>query len=112
MNDIDKVSDIQVEDVLEYLRIADASDELKGEMKVHLKVAKALVKLNGKFESYEDLDNHEEAVGAVFLECAGLYDNKDPEDGTGKENRVLESIYSLRQPDFISCEPSKKKEGE
>ena len=29
MNDIDKVSDIQVEDVLEYLRIADAPNALR-----------------------------------------------------------------------------------
>ena len=112
MNNIDKVSDIQVEDVLEYLRIADAPDELKGEMKVHLGTAKALVKLRGKFESYEELDKHREAVGAVFLECAGLYDNKNPEDGTGKGSPVLKSIYSLRQPDFISCKPSEDNGGE
>lgn len=112
MNNIGKASDIQVEDVLEYLRIADASEGLKGEMKVHLDTAKALVKQNGKFKSYEELDNHRETVGAVFLECAGLYEIKNPEESTGKESRVLKSIYSLRQPDFISCNPSDDKEGE
>lgn len=112
MNDINKASDIEVSDVLEYLRIADASDALKGEMKVHLGTAMAIVKERGKFKSYEELDQHRETVGAVFKECAGLYENKNPEDSTGKESPVLQSIYSLRQPDFISCKSSKDKEGE
>lgn len=112
MNDIDKVSDIQVEDVLEYLRIADASEKLKSEIKVHLKVSKAIVKLRGHFKADEKLDNALDAVGAVFLECARAYDYKNPEHSGGKENPTLKAIYSARQPLAYPEKPSEDNGGE
>lgn len=111
MNDIDKVSDIQVEDVLEYLRIADAPNALRSEMKVHLGSAKSIVKLNGNFKNDEELDKARYAVAAVFSECARLYEEKNPEDSTGKESPVLKSIYKSRQPRWY-VDPSEDKEGE
>ena len=110
MNRITKVSDIEPSDMFEHLGVADYSETDVNKMWTYLQAAKVIVQARTLLPNIESLDKYPSLVVAVLLECSRIYDNKMPDDHTGKESPVLEAIYKpIRPKIYIRKQPEEDK---
>ena len=98
--EVKKVSDIQVTDVTDYLRISEVTDEDTSLLTTALNVAKEFVK------SYTGLDDagvdaHEDLVIVIYVLCQNMYDDRTYYVDKGNINNVVESILNLHCTNFM-----------
>ena len=68
-----KVSEITVEDIADYVRLSDLSEEDTNFLKKCLEIAKSYIK---NYTGVEDLDSQAEFVICIYVICEDLYDNR------------------------------------
>lgn len=68
-----KVSDITVQDIADYLRLSEPSEEDTAFLAKCLEIAKSYIK---NYTGVEDLDSQADFVILVYLLCQDMYDNR------------------------------------
>lgn len=87
---ITKVSEIEVSDIAEYLRLTDdISTEDKRYLNTILNVAKNFIINN---TGIKDLDTYSDLVIVVFVLCQDMYDNRTLYVEKNSVNKVVSSI--------------------
>ena len=101
MNAITKVSEIQAQDVAEYLRIAELTEDDENFITSTISVAiDYILKYTGIADA-ETLDTYNDMVIVVFVLCQDMYDTRALYVDNSNVNRVVENILGLHQRNLL-----------
>ena len=101
MNIVTKVSEITAQDVAEYLRIAELTEDDENFITSTISVAiDYILKYTGIADA-ETLDTYNDMVIVVFVLCQDMYDNRALYVDNSNVNRVVENILGLHQRNLL-----------
>ena len=95
-----KVSEITVNDIANYIRLTEVSDEEENELEIYLKVAKNYISnYTGIPETAESgsetLDSYADFIIVVYILCQDMYDNRSMYVDGKNINRVVQTILDM-----------------
>ena len=100
MNPINKVSEITVEDLAEYLRIDELTDGEKQTLNNLLGVAKTFImSYTGRTET--ELDSYQDFVVVVLVLVQDMYDNRTMYVDSSNLNTVVETILGMHSTNLL-----------
>lgn len=100
MNEISAVSQITAQDLADYLRICEVTEDDINTLNTLLTVAKEyIVKYTG--QTLENLDNLKDIIIVVFILCQDMWDNRALYVDTANVNKVVESILGLHSVNLL-----------
>lgn len=98
-----KVSDVTIQDVANYLRIAELTESEQAFIGQILEAAKAYVmKYTGL--DLDGLDGAPDLVIAVYVLCADMYDNRSLYVEGGNVSQAVETILSMHSVNLLPTE--------
>lgn len=100
MNAITKVSEITAQDVADYIRIAELTQDDENFITSTISVAKDYI-LNYTGIKSEDLDNYADMIIVVFVLCQDMYDTRELYVDNSNLNKVVEGILGLHQRNLL-----------
>jgi hypothetical protein len=98
LNEINKVSEIAVNDLADYLRIEELTYEDEKTLSNLLTVAKEFIK---NYTGQTDLDNFPDFVIVVLVLVQDMYDNRTMYVNTNNLNTVIESILGMHSINLL-----------
>lgn len=100
MNEITTVSQITAEDVAEYLRLTETTQDDLNTLQTLLTVAKVYV---GEYtgRSFEEMDLYRDFIICVLILCQDMWDNRTLYVDTTNVNKVVESILDLHSVNLL-----------
>lgn len=101
MNAITKVSEITAQDVAEYLRIAELTEDDENFINSTISVAIDYILKYTGIEDAETLDNYNDMVIVVFVLCQDMFDNRAMYVDNSNLNRVVDNILGLHQRNLL-----------
>lgn len=101
MNATTKVSEITAQDVAEYLRIAELTEDEEDFITSTISVAIDYILKYTGIEDAETLDNYNDMVIVVYVLCQDMYDNRTMYVDNSNLNRVVENILGLHQRNLL-----------
>lgn len=100
MNVISKISQITAQDLADYIRISDVTQDDLNTLNTLLTVAKEYIcQYTGR--TLEDLDTLSDVVIVVFILCQDMYDNRTLYVDSSNANKVVESILGLHSVNLL-----------
>ena len=100
MNQLNKVSDITVSDVAEYLRLDEVTSSDENTLKSLLGVAKTFVQnYTGRPEA--ELDNYVDFIIVVLILCQDMWDNRALYVDKTNLNYVVETILGMHSVNLL-----------
>ena len=103
MDNITKVSDITYEDVANYIRLSDITEEEQNTLNTLLKVSKSFIK-DYTGQTDEGLDKYESFVIVVFVLCQDMWDNRTFYVDNTNLNFVVSSILDMHSVNLLPDE--------
>lgn len=101
MDAIEKVSDITAQDIAEYLRIAELTQDDENFITTTISVAIDYILKYTGIEDAETLDTYADMVIVVFVLCQDMYDNRAMYVDNSNLNKVVENILGLHQRNLL-----------
>lgn len=101
MNAITKVSEITAQDVAEYLRIAELTEDDQNFITATIGVAIDYILKYTGIEDAETLDTYNDMVIVVFVLCQDMYDNRTMYVDNNNVNVVVDNILGLHQRNLL-----------
>lgn len=101
MNTIAKVSDITAQDIADYLRIAELTQDDENFITATISVATDYILKYTGIKDAATLDNYKDMVIVVFVLCQDMYDNRAMYVDNSNVNRVVENILGLHQRNLL-----------
>ena len=100
MNNIQKVSDITVNDLYDYLRIPEVTVSDTNLLSTLLTVAKVYV---GEYtgRTIQELDDYRDIIICVLVLVQDMYDNRTLYVDSNNANKVVESILNLHSVNLL-----------
>ncbi len=100
MNQISAVSQITAQDVADYLRISEVTEDDTNTLNTLLTVAKTYIcQYTG--QTLENLDNLSDIIIVVFILCQDMWDNRALYVDSNNVNKVVESILGLHSVNLL-----------
>ena len=100
MNEISAISQITAQDVADYLRISEVTEDDTNTLNTILIVAKEyIVQYTG--QTLENLDNLQDIIIVVFILCQDMWDNRALYVDSSNVNKVVESILGLHSVNLL-----------
>jgi hypothetical protein len=97
---ISTISQITAQDVAEYIRISELTQDDINTLNTLLTVAKAYVtKYTGK--TIEDLNNEQDVIIVVLVLCQDMWDNRTLYVDESNVNKVVDSILGLHSVNLL-----------
>lgn len=93
-----KVSEITVQEIADYIRLSDPSEEDIDFLKKCLEIAKSYIK---NYTGVEDLDKQADFVICVYILCQDMYDNRTLYSDKTTPNKTFETILNLHNGNLI-----------
>ena len=93
-----KVSEITVQEIADYLRLSEPSEEDTAFLAKCLEIAKAYIT---SYTVIEDLDTVAEFVICVYLLCQDMYDNRTIYSDKATPNKTFDTILNLHCGNLI-----------
>lgn len=100
MNEITAVSQITAQDVADYLRLVDPTQDDFNTLETMLIVAKVFVQ-NYTGQSMAQLDLLQDVIIAILILCQDMWDNRTLYVECINMNRVVESILDLHSVNLL-----------
>lgn len=100
VSEIEKVSDITYQDVAEYLRLYEVSNDDINTLNTLINVAKTFAS-NYTGRTVEELDNYKDFVIAVFVLCQDMWDNRTMYVDSTNLNNLVQSILGLHSVNLL-----------
>ena len=101
MGAIEKVSDITAQDIADYLRIAELTEDDENFITATIGVAiDYILKYTGIADA-ETLDSYKDMVIVVFVLCQDMYDTRAMYVDNSNVNQVVENILGLHQRNLL-----------
>ena len=101
MNIVTKVSEITAQDVADYLRIAELTQDDENFITTSISVATDYILKYTGIADAETLDNYKDMITVVFVLCQDMYDNRALYVDNSNVNRVVENILGLLQRNLL-----------
>ena len=101
MNAIAKVSDITAQDIADYLRIAELTEDDENFITSTIGVATDYILKYTGIEDAATLDTYNDMVIVVFVLCQDMYDNRALYVDNSNVNKVVENILGLHQRNLL-----------
>lgn len=101
MSKITKVSEITAQDIAEYLRIAELTQDDENYLKTILGVAKDYILKYTGIEDAEALDAYNDMVIVVYVLCQDMYDTRALYVDNSNVNTVVDNILGLHQRNLL-----------
>lgn len=98
MNNISKVSDITIEDIAEYIRIVELTNEDENTLNNLLTISKNFIL---KYTGVEDLDNYPDFIIVVFILCQDMWDNRTLYVDNTNLNKVVDTILGMHSVNLL-----------
>lgn len=96
-----KVSEITCEEIIEYLRLAEVTDDDKACLTTLIGIAKDYILNYTGINDLETLDKYEDMVIVVYVLVQDMYDNRALYVDNSNLNRVVETILGLHQVNLL-----------
>lgn len=100
MNEITKVSEITYEDVANYIRLSETSNEDKNTLNNLISISKAFIK-DYTGHTVEELDNYNDFVIVVFILCQDMWDNRTLYIDKTNLSKIVETILGMHSCNLI-----------
>ena len=97
----EKVSDITAQDIADYLRIAELTQDDLNFIDTTISVAKDYILKYTGIEDLEALDNYNDMVIVIYVLCQDMYDNRALYVDNSNGNRVVDNILGLHQRNLL-----------
>ena len=101
MGAIEKVSDITAQDIADYLRIAEPTQDDLNFIDTTIGVAKDYILKYTGIADAATLDTYSDMVIVVFVLCQDMYDNRAMYVDNENLNKVVENILGLHQRNLL-----------
>lgn len=95
---IKKLSEITADDIAQYLRLSEVSEQDTNFINQCLEISKGYIK---SYTGQEDLDTIPELVICLYLLCQDMYDTRALYVDNEKVNKVFESILGLHCKNYL-----------
>lgn len=100
MNQISAVSQITAQDVADYLRISEVTEDDTNTLNNLLTVAKSYItQYTG--QTLENIDTLQDIIIVVFILCQDMWDNRTLYVDSSNVNKVVESILGLHSVNLL-----------
>ena len=100
MNQILAVSQITAQDVADYLRISEVTEDDTNTLNNLLTVAKSYItQYTG--QTLENIDTLQDIIIVVFILCQDMWDNRTLYVDSSNVNKVVESILGLHSVNLL-----------
>lgn len=100
MNNITKISEITYQDVANYIRLSEVTQDDQNTLTNLINISIDYIsKYTGI--SIENLDNYNDMVIVVFVLCQDMWDNRTMYVDNTNLNKVVESILGLHQVNLL-----------
>ena len=93
-----KVSKITFQEIADYIRLSEVSEEEKTLLDNLINIAKSFIKEN---TGVQDLDEYDDFVIVIFILCQDMYDNRTLYVDKTNLNKVVETIFGLHSRNNI-----------
>lgn len=93
-----KVSKITFQEIADYIRLSEVSEEEKTLLDNLINIAKSFIKEN---TGMQDLDEYDDFVIVIFILCQDMYDNRTLYVDKTNLNKVVETILGLHSRNNI-----------
>ena len=100
MNEISAVSQITAQDVADYLRISEVTEDDTNTLNTLLTVAKNYI-TNYTGQTLENLDTLQDIIIVVYILCQDMWDNRALYVDSSNVNKVVESILGLHSINLL-----------
>ena len=93
-----KVSKITFQEIADYIRLSEVSEEEKTLLDNLINIAKSFIKEN---TGVQDLDEYDDFVIVIFILCQDMYDNRTLYVDKTNLNKVVETILGIHSRNNI-----------
>lgn len=101
MSAVTKVSDITAQDIADYLRIAELTEDDENFITTTIGVAIDYILKYTGIKDAATLDNYADMVIVVYVLCQDMYDTRALYVDNSNVNRVVENILGLHQRNLL-----------
>lgn len=98
MNDVQKVSDITVQNLADYLRLSEITPEDEALLQTLLSISKTFIV---KYTGRENLDDFPDFVIVVYLLVQDMYDNRTMYVDKGEFNQTVQTILGMHSVNLL-----------
>lgn len=98
MKNITKVSDITYQDVAEYIRIDEVTQEEENTLNNLINISKSYIK---NYTGVNDLDSYQDFVIVVFILCQDMWDNRTLYVDKTNLNKAVETILGMHSINLL-----------
>lgn len=98
MNNITKVSDITYQDVADYIRLSEVTEDEQNTLTTLINVSTTFI---SNYTGQTDLDNFPDFVIVVFILCQDMYDNRTLYVDNQNLNKVVETILGMHSINLL-----------
>ena len=100
MNNINAVSDITYEDIANYLRLSELSQEDQNTLNTLLNISIAYI-MGYTGLTNEELDEHQDFIIVVFVLCQDMWDNRTLYVDNSNLNNVVSGILDMHSVNLL-----------
>lgn len=100
MNNITKISDITYQDVANYIRLSEVSQDDQNYLTTLINISKDYIS-NYTGIDEDNLDNYTDLIIVVFVLCQSMYDVRSLYVDESNLNHVVETILGMHQNNLL-----------
>lgn len=100
MNNITKISDITYQDVANYIRLSEVSQDDQNYLTTLINISKDYI-LNYTGIDEDNLDNYTDLIIVVFVLCQSMYDVRSLYVDESNLNKVVDTILGMHQNNLL-----------
>lgn len=100
MNNITKISEITYQDVAEYIRLSEVTQDDQNTLTNLINISIDYISKYTGVEK-ENLDNYNDMVIVVFILCQDMWDNRTMYVDNTNLNKVVETILGMHQINLL-----------
>ena len=100
MNNITKVSEITCQDIADYIRLSEVSQDDENYLTTLINISKNYIS-NYTGLNEDDLDNYADLIIVVFVLCQDMYDTRAMYVDNSNLNKVVENILGMHQNNLL-----------
>ena len=98
MNSISKVSDITTDDIAEYIRLVEVSQDDENTLSNLLEIAKTFI---SNYTGQTDLDQYQDFVIVALILCQDMWDNRTMYVDSKDLNNTVQSILAMHSVNLL-----------
>ena len=98
MNSISKVSDITTNDIAEYIRLVEVSEDDENTLSNLLEIAKTFI---SNYTGQTDLDQYQDFVIVALILCQDMWDNRTMYVDSKDLNNTVQSILAMHSVNLL-----------